>query len=52
LDEITTEMREGDYDLIVIGAHRRAGWQSYLLSDLAQAIIAHADRSVLLLRRG
>ena len=52
LEEIIEEMREGDYDLIVIGAHRRLGWQSYLLTDLAQAIIAHADRSVLLLRRG
>ncbi len=52
LDEIIEELREGDYDLIVIGAHRCLGWQSYLLTDLAQAIIAHADRAVLLLRRG
>lgn len=49
-EEVLAEADAGGYGLIVIGAHRRSGWQSFLLSDLAQQIISHADRSVLLLR--
>jgi len=48
--EIINEARAGDYDLIVIGAHRGKGWQRFLLEDLAFQIIMHADRPVLVLR--
>ncbi len=50
VDEIADEAVCGDYDLIVIGAHRNEGWQHFLLDDLANQIIAQADRPVLLVR--
>ena len=50
VNEIVGEARNGDYDLIVIGAHRGKGWQRFLLEDLAFQIIMHADRPVLVLR--
>lgn len=50
LEEILAEVNAGDYGLIVIGAHRRAGWQGYLLTDLSQQIIGRSQYSVLLLR--
>lgn len=31
IDEILSEAREGDYDLLVIGAHRKERWQRFLL---------------------
>jgi nucleotide-binding universal stress UspA family protein len=50
VDEIVDEARRGDYDLVVIGAHRSQGWQSFLLDNLARQIIARADRPVLVVR--
>jgi nucleotide-binding universal stress UspA family protein len=50
LDEILDEARGGDYDLLVIGAHRHEGWQHLLLDDLARKIINQADRPVLVVR--
>lgn len=50
VDEIIAEARLGNYGLIAIGAHRREGWQSYLLDDLAHQIIVQADRPVLVLK--
>ena len=47
VDEILKEAKRNDYDLIVIGAHRRVGWQRFLLDDLTHQIVAQADRSVL-----
>jgi nucleotide-binding universal stress UspA family protein len=47
VEEILKEAKRNDYDLIVIGAHRRAGWQRFLLDDLTHQIVAQADRSVL-----
>lgn len=47
VDEILTEAREGDYDLVVIGAHREHGWQRFLLDDIAQEILTQIDRSIL-----
>jgi nucleotide-binding universal stress UspA family protein len=46
--EILTEARNGDYDLLVIGAHQVGGWERFLLDDLAKQIIHQADRSVLI----
>lgn len=50
VDEILSEAKEGDYDLVVIGAHRGEGWRRILLDDLAHQIITHIDRPVLVLR--
>lgn len=50
LDEILSEARSGDYDLVVIGAHRSNGWQRFLLDNLAQKIIAQIDRPVLVVK--
>jgi nucleotide-binding universal stress UspA family protein len=47
VDEILAEASSGDYDLIVIGAHRQEGWQRLFLEDLANRIIREADRPVL-----
>jgi nucleotide-binding universal stress UspA family protein len=50
VDEILAEAREGDYDLVVIGAHAMRGWQPILLEDLAARIMERLDRPVLVLR--
>jgi len=50
VDEILAEAREGDYELVVIGAHRGEGWRRILLDDLAHEIIAQMDRPVLVVR--
>ena len=50
VEEILEEARGGDYDLVVIGAYRGAGWQRILLDDLAHRIIVELDRPVLVLR--
>jgi nucleotide-binding universal stress UspA family protein len=50
VDEILAEARDGDYDLVVIGAHRGEGWRRILLDDLAHQIIVQMDRPVLVVR--
>ena len=50
VDEILAEAQSGDYDLVVIGAHRRQGWQGYLLDDLAHKIMLQLDRPVLIVK--
>ena len=47
VDEILEEAQRGDYDLVVIGAHRLEGWQRVLLDDLAKKIVRKMDRPVL-----
>jgi nucleotide-binding universal stress UspA family protein len=49
VDEILAEAADGDYDLIVIGAHGGEGWQRFLLDDLARQIVIGADRPVLII---
>ncbi len=49
LDEILAESREGNYDLVVIGAHREHGWQRFLLDDIAHEIITRIDRHLLVI---
>jgi nucleotide-binding universal stress UspA family protein len=48
VDEIVQDARSGDYDLVVIGAHRGQGWQRLLLDDLAHKIMVQLDRPVLM----
>lgn len=50
VEEIMAEAQSGNYDLVVIGAHRREGWQWLLLDDIARQIVLEADRPVLVLR--
>lgn len=47
VDEIMAEARDGDYDLIIIGAHQEDWWQRWLLTDVAREIMVRADRPVL-----
>jgi len=47
VDEILAEAQDGEYDLVIIGAHRKEGWRGFLLDDLAQKIILQIDRSIL-----
>jgi nucleotide-binding universal stress UspA family protein len=57
LDEIVAEAAEGDYDLIVIGAHEAPempeGWswlRDYVFDDVADQIISAVNRPVLVVR--
>ncbi len=50
VDEILAEARDGNYDLIVIGAYISEGWGRFLLDDLAHQILTRMDRSVLIVR--
>jgi nucleotide-binding universal stress UspA family protein len=50
VDEILAEARSGQYDLVVIGAHREVGWQRFLLDDLAHQNITQVDRPILVVR--
>jgi len=49
-DEILAESREGQYDLIVIGAHITPGLNARLVEDLSAAILLTANRPVLVVR--
>jgi nucleotide-binding universal stress UspA family protein len=50
VEEILAESEEVDYDLVVIGAHREAGWQRVLLADIARELIKRLERPVLVVR--
>jgi len=50
VDEIVNESQMGDYDLVVIGAHRDEGWQRLLLDDVAHKVADEIDRPVLIVR--
>ena len=50
IDEILEEAQEGDYDLVVVGAHQDEGWQRWLLEDITHKVITLVDRPVLVVR--
>lgn len=50
LDEIISESREGQYDLLVIGAHVTPGLDARLVDDLSADILLAANRPVLVVR--
>lgn len=50
VDEILAEANEGDYDLVVIGAHIGSGWRRILLDDIAHEIVVRSRRPVLVVR--
>ncbi len=49
-DEIFSELREGKYDLLVIGAHASVGLSKYLLGDITSRVVEHAEAPVLVVR--
>lgn len=50
VDEMLEEARNGDYDLVVIGAHIPVGWQNFLLDNIARKIVTQIDRSILIVK--
>jgi nucleotide-binding universal stress UspA family protein len=50
VDEILAEARDGDYDLVIIGAYRGKGPRHILFDDLAYKIVTRLDRPVLVVR--
>lgn len=50
VDEILAEAREGEYDLVIIGAHAGTGWRRILLDDIAHEVVVGLDRPVLVVR--
>ena len=50
VEEILAEAKEGDYDLIVVGAHLAPGLLRFVLSDLTQEIVLSSERPVLVVR--
>jgi nucleotide-binding universal stress UspA family protein len=50
VDEILAEAEEGDYDLIVIGAHVAKGFMHFLLDDVTRQVITYIKRPVLVVR--
>ena len=50
VDEIATEARSEEYDLVVIGAHRDEGLPRFLLDDLAHELVLDVERAILVVR--
>ena len=50
VDEILAEAREGEHNLVVIGASPGQDWRRILLDDLAHQIITKIDRPILVVR--
>lgn len=50
VDEILAEARTGNYDLVVIGAHRDEGLPRFLLDDLARELVLNVECAILVLR--
>jgi nucleotide-binding universal stress UspA family protein len=51
VDEIVAEAGEGQFDLVVLGAHVTPGINSLLIDNLAEQILLAADLPVLVVRR-
>ena len=51
VDEILSEARSGEYDLVVVGAHATAGERRFLLDNIAHQILKSIDRPVLVVRK-
>lgn len=48
VDEIEAEAEEGDYDLVIIGAHRQRGIWRWLLADVTEQVLRRVDRPILI----
>jgi len=51
VDEIIAESKEGQFDLLAIGAHITPGISNLLAGDIAEQIVLAADMPVLVVRR-
>jgi len=47
VDEILAEVDQGEYDIVVLGSHRRRGWTDFLVDDIAKQVVARVDHPVL-----
>jgi nucleotide-binding universal stress UspA family protein len=47
IDEILREAEQGDYDMVVLGSHRKGGWTEFLVDNIAKQIISRVNRPVL-----
>jgi nucleotide-binding universal stress UspA family protein len=50
IDQVLAEVRQGKYDLLVVGAHHKPGqnrWLEILLDDVADQLLNQANCSVL-----
>jgi nucleotide-binding universal stress UspA family protein len=53
IDQVFAEMREGDYDLTVIGSSQAQGMlRHYIMGDLTRTILNHVNCPVLVARAG
>ncbi|MEZ4516623.1 MAG: universal stress protein [Chloroflexota bacterium] len=50
VDEIIEETSTGEYDLVVIGAHRDEGLPYFLLDDLARDLVMNLECATLIMR--
>ncbi len=50
VEEILDEAKQGDYDLIVVGAHIASGLGRFVLSNTTEDILLNSDRPVLVVR--
>jgi len=50
IDEIDAETREGDYDVVVVGAHFARGVSRLLLDNVTTHILEELDKAVLVVR--
>jgi len=50
VDEIMAEAKEGDYDLVVTGAHVASGLQRFMFTDTTEQIVLGCERPVLVVR--
>ncbi len=48
IDEILKEVEQGDYDMVVLGSHRKGGWTEFLVDNIAKQIISRVNQPVLI----
>lgn len=50
VDEILAEAKEGDYDLVIVGAHAYQSPHSFLLENIAKQVLRKIDKPVMVVR--
>jgi nucleotide-binding universal stress UspA family protein len=50
IDEILREVEQGDYDIVVLGSHRKGGWTEFLVDNIAKQVISRVNRPVLVVQ--
>jgi len=49
INEILAEASIGDYDMVIIGAHKYEGWQQFLLENIALDLITQINQPLLVI---